>query len=345
MQATQTSKPRRRRRTREEMEEARKLARAQGLSETQIRLGAPLGSEADALRRSHNNRAGVHRHEVQRHGIVAPAGSAGTIENVDGSYYKEAGGGRVARNGKLPFLADLTAGILSAETIEFELRTQWPKHLDAALKVSGADTRVHDESIDKLPHRHIAGSYMTPLDELDGLTIGQFSYATFGRAMVTRVRFASSNYNLLEVALLTNVHHVVLLSLVNLHGMDWCHRLNVKLLGRMRGMFTVFKCDGNWHTPITFAFIYGGTPEAALKALESGKQPVAQRSMDEAINALSAAVRVPRDGFGTPALSTHMPLFTYEHMPEVVKVYPAGPKRTEAQRMQIPNVLDIEDDE
>ena len=67
--------------------------------------------------------------------------------------------------------------------------------------------------------------------------------------------------------------------------------------------------------------------------------------MDEAINALSAAVRVPRDGFGTPALSTHMPLFTYEHMPEVVKVYPAGPKRTEAQRMQIPNVLDIEDDE
>lgn len=359
MQAHQPPKStpqRRRRRTKEEMEMAREAARLQGLSPTQIRLGAPKGSEAERARRMHNNTS-QRNHRVKvasnmpanngnaatnRHGIVAALPVPPTMA-ADGFNYREAGGGRVMCDGKLPFLVDLNKGMLDRNAIEWELKTKWDNHLKAAMQMSEADTAVHDAAIDKLPYRNIAGSYMKPVESLDGLSVAKFSHATFGKAMTTRVRFGSSNYNLMEVALLTNVHHVILLALVNLHGMDWAHRLNVKLLERKRGMFTLFRTDGNWHTPVTFAYVYGGTAEEVLTALEEGRAPVAHRSMDAAITLLATKVRVSRDGFGAPAMCTHMPLFTYLHMPEVVKLYPTAVK--DPTRRQLPNVLDLEDDE
>lgn len=336
MQASPT-KTRRPRRTKAEMDAARKLAREQGLPPSRIRLGAPVGS-ATAKRRSEIEAA--HRKRAAANGVSPSETTSPLVGDDLNVNYTAASGGRVVCETQLPFTQ--AKGMLDRNAIEWELKNHWPKHLKAALSLCDADTSDFDSRIDKLPFRSISGDYVKPLTELEDLSIASYSYATFGRAMTTRVRFGSSNYNLLEVSILVNVHHVILLSLVNLHGMDWAHRLNVKLLQRNRGLHTLFNTDGNWHTPHTFAFVYGGTPALALRALEEGKKPEAKRSMDAAINDLSKTLNVHRDGFGLLAMGTHMPVFTYFHMPEMVILYP-NVKVPYTENRQLPNVLDIED--
>ena len=155
-----------------------------------------------------------------------------------------------------------------------------------------------------------------PIKEFDGLNLDALSDSVFGRAITLRGKFGGCYYNAIEIAMLLDVHFVVVLALLEHHGLDFGQRMNVKLLGRVRGEHTLFYFEPScsWHTPRTFAHVHDVSMKYVIRELEKGRVPVPSRCTDDARRSIAKRADTNHDGFGYACNILRLPLYSELHI-------------------------------
>lgn len=184
--------------------------------------------------------------------------------------------------------------------------------------VSAKLTRMADDMIEFMDKRTI--SQLTAVAEARiceqiGCSLLELETYYLPRALAVRVRFGQAGYSAAEIALLLDLPLAFVLAVIEKYGDEWPERMMVKTLHRFRQEHTLFKGrDGAWHTPKTFAFVYGIDQYKVVNAvrLDDWRNVVITRDL---ISAGRVFVRkdpeAKIDPFGPPAAAYRVPLFKY----------------------------------
>lgn len=205
--------------------------------------------------------------------------------------------------------------MLKTNEVEAKL-TRWSQYVHQTIRP------MPENLIDRclsLTYSHITASPDRALNVFDGFSLNEVGETMFGRAMTVRARFGLANYNAVEIGMLLNIHHLIVLAFIERYGMDWGRKLDIKLLKRIRDKHTLFHyaSDEMWHTPETFHYVYGTTAKKVLEYVAAGEAPPCLRSSDVARKAYFKQLSergVISDGFGLASNYLRMPLYRELHI-------------------------------
>ena len=205
--------------------------------------------------------------------------------------------------------------MLRANEVEDRLKV-WGKYVHQTIRP------MPENLIDRclsLTYTHITASPDRALAAFDGFSLNNVGDTMFGRAMTVRARFGLAHYNAVEIGMLLDIHHLVVLAFIERYGMDWGRKMDIKLLKRMRDKHTLFHFthDEMWHTPETFHYVYGTPAKQVLACVAAGEQPPCLRSSDVARKTYFKQLSergVISDGFGLASNYLRIPLYRELHI-------------------------------
>ena len=136
---------------------------------------------------------------------------------------------------------------------------------------------------DALTFSHITGKF----DQVHG-TVGSLASMSdkyFWRALSVWAEFGCSWYNAVDLSLLLGVHHVVIASWIERHGVDWLKVLRRKVGFRLRAPIekTLFvDTNGKHHTEVTFSHVHLNTPRQVRALIKAGSPIIPYRTLESA---------------------------------------------------------------
>lgn len=179
-------------------------------------------------------------------------------------------------------------------------------------------TRMEDsliEFMDKRTFSQLSAVAEARTCEALGCSLLDLEMEHLPRALAVRVRFGQAGYSAAEIAILLDLPLVFVLAVIEKYGDDWPERMLVKTLHRFRQEHTLFKArDGAWHTPKTFAFVYGVEQCIVVNAvrLDDWRNVVIVRDLISTGRALARKDPDAKvDPFGPPCAAYRVPLFKY----------------------------------
>lgn len=204
-----------------------------------------------------------------------------------------------------------------------------------SLEVVTAKLTRMDESLiefmDKRTFSQLTAVAEARICEAIGCSLLDMEMTYLPRALAVRVRFGQAGYSAAEIAILLDLPLAFVLAVIEKYGDEWPERMMVKTLHRFRQEHTLFKGrDGAWHTPKTFAFVYGVEQYKIVNALrlDDWRNVVIVRDLISTGRALARKDPDAKvDPFGAPAATYRVPLFKFPTFATKEDYLRAGVKR------------------
>lgn len=176
------------------------------------------------------------------------------------------------------------ARLLSPDDVS-NLLSSWPAGLH---KMTETIPEHILDLCDRLTYSHIVDKFDKVHDGVGSLD--SLSEKYFWRSMTLWAEFGSSWYNAIDLSILLGVHHVVIASWIERHGIDWLSLLRRKVGFRARDQakYTIFlDTYGRFHTEVTFNYVYLNSIQSIRSRVRAGMAVIPNRTLEAADLALS----------------------------------------------------------